>query len=191
MKYFFGSMTTILLILSSFSAQAEDFTLNVDSSAYSSNLKLREERKVGAGLSAGGSLGSIGLNLEFNFEDENGVLAGFGMGQGYSSFQLAWKHNFEGDYLSPYISAGYSRWYNSYGNGDYRNSDILNRVLTATERREGRFAADFINASIGAQYNQLSGDLSGISFYGELTAMLEVKRSVLLPNGAVGAIYYF
>jgi hypothetical protein len=147
---------------------------------------------VGAGLSAGGSLGVVGFNVEFNFEDENGVLAGFGRGQGYDTVQLAWKHAFEGDYLAPYTTVGYSRWYNSRGgSSEHRKSDILDRVLTTKEKNEGRFGTDFVNASVGVQYNQLSGDLAGLSFFGELTAMVEVKRSVLLPNGAVGVLYYF
>lgn len=159
---------------------------------YDSTLKMRSDRKVGAGVSAGGALGLFGVNAEFNFEDENGVSAGFGTGPGYSSFQLAWKHAFEGDYLAPYVTAGYSRWYNSQGGAlDYKKSDILNRVLTSAEKREGRFGTDFINVAAGLQYNQLSGDLAGLSFYGELMAMWEAKRSMLIPNGAIGALYYF
>lgn len=159
---------------------------------YASTLKMRESRKVGAGVSAGGNLGLFGLNVEFNFEDENGVVIGFGSGAGYNSFQVAWKHAFEGPYLAPYVMAGYSRWYNSYGSsGSHQSSDILNRVLTTQEKLEGRFGTDFINTAVGAQYNQLSGDLAGLSFYGELIAMVEFKRGVVLPNGAVGLLYYF
>lgn len=159
---------------------------------YSSTLKMREDRKVGAGLSTGGALGVVGVNVEFNFEDADGALGGFGTGPGYNSFQLAWKHAFDGDYLAPYTTVGYSRWYNSKGgSSDYKKSDILNRVLTANEKKDGRFGTDFVNASLGLQYNQLSGDFAGLSFFGELTAMLEVKRSILIPNGAVGAVYYF
>lgn len=166
---------------------------NVESQLrYASTLKMRENRKVGAGISAGGNLGLVGLNVEFNFEDENGVLIGFGSGTGYNSFQLAWKHAFEGPYLAPYVMAGYSRWYNSYGgSGAHQSSDILNRVLTTQEKQEGRFGTDFINASVGVQYNQLSGDLAGVSFYGELIGMTEFKRGVIVPNGAVGLLYYF
>lgn len=164
----------------------------VDSFNYASTLKMRADRKVGVGVVAGGGLGLAGFNAEFNFEDADGVVAGFGTGPGYNSFQLAWKHAFEGDYLAPYASAGYSRWYNSRGGSvDFRKSDILNRVLTAKEKSEGRFATDFLNASVGVQYNQLSGDFAGISFFGELTAMVELKRSILLPNGSVGILYYF
>lgn len=163
-----------------------------NSFSYPSTLKMREDRKVGAGVSVGGTLGLAGFSMELNFEDADGVVAGFGTGPGYNSVQLAWKHAFEGDYLAPYTTVGYSRWYNSRGRGDdLSKSDILDRVLTTNEKKEGRFGTDFVNASLGLQYNQLSGDFAGISFFGELTAMYEIKRAMLLPNGSVGAIYYF
>lgn len=164
----------------------------VDSTSYATTLKMRDDRKVGAGIFVGGSSGATGFNIEFNFEDADGVLTGFGTGPGYNAVQIAWKHAFDGDYLAPYTALGYSRWYNSSGDiGNLKKSDVLNRVLTASEKSSGHFGTDFVNASIGVQYNQLTGDYAGLSFYGELTGMWEVKRSMLLPNGSVGAIYYF
>lgn len=159
---------------------------------YASALKMREDRKVGAGVFLGGPSGAAGFTAEFNFEDTNGAVVNFGTGPGYNSVQLAWKHVFDGEYLAPYTSVGYSRWYNSSGDTSHLDqSDILKRVLTTEEKKSGRFGADFVNASIGLQFNQLSGDLAGLSFYAELNAMVEVKRSMLMPNGSIGTIYYF
>lgn len=159
---------------------------------YSNNLKLREQRKVGAGVAVGGQLGMASVNIEFNIEDADGVVTGFGTGPGYNSFQLSWKHNFSGDYLSPYTTVGYSRWYNSAGGkSDYSDSPVLDRVLTDAEKREGRFGTDFLFGSIGLQYNQLSGPLAGFSVYGEIVMMAEAKRSLLVPTGAVGTTYFF
>ncbi|KYG70773.1 hypothetical protein AZI85_02255 [Bdellovibrio bacteriovorus] len=160
--------------------------------SYDTTLKMRAERKVGAGVAIGGTLGVAGFNMELNFEEADGVVAGFGTGPGYNTFQVAWKHAFDGDFLAPYTTVGYSRWYNSRGrSSDYENSDILDRVLTESEKKTGRFGTDFVNASAGLQYNQLNGEFAGLSFFGELTGMWEVKRSMILPNGSVGAIYYF
>jgi hypothetical protein len=170
----------------------QELNMGTAGTSYSSNLKMRETRKVGVGAAVGGTLGLAGINLEFNFEDADGVVAGFGTGPGYNSFGVAWKHNFEGDYISPYTTVGYSRWYNSSGGKDAAaDSDILNRVLTDSEKRSGQFGADFITGALGLQYNQLSGELAGVSFYGELVGLIEVKRSQFLPAGSVGALYYF
>ncbi len=165
---------------------------NTNTFKYGSTLKMREELKIGAGVAMGGTLGVAGFNLELNFEDADGVLAGFGTGPGYNSVQVAWKHAFDGDYLAPYTTVGYSRWYNSRGRSNsFLDSDVLNRVLTANEKADRTFGTDFVNGSLGIQYNQLSGDFAGVSIFGELTAMYEVKRAMLIPNGSVGAVYYF
>lgn len=159
---------------------------------YPNSLKLRENRKMGIGAGVGGALGLAGLNFELNIEDADGALAGFGGGDGYNSFQLAWKHMFMGDYLAPYFTAGYSRWYNSSNSENFEGaSGVLGRVLTQKEKMEGVFGKDFLNASFGIQYNQLSGILSGVSVYGEVAGMYEVHQGMLLPNGSVGALYYF
>lgn len=159
---------------------------------FASTFSLREKRKVGAGMSIGGALGFVGFNMELNFEESQGVLAGFGTGPGFNSIQISWKQAFDGDFLAPYTTAGYSRWYNSHGSSDdYRKSGVLDRVLTAEEKRTGQFGADFVHAALGLQYNQLTGEFSGVSLFGEIMALLEAKRAVLLPTGTVGALYYF
>lgn len=213
---FAGAMATVMLVSATSQAEISTTNLSADSSSistkaisieqdysqsmraermgmtYPSTLKMRDARKVGLGMSVGGQLGLAGITGEFNFEDENSVVAGFGTGPGYNSIQFAWKHAFEGDYIAPYYTAGYSRWYNSMGNsGSWKDSSILDRVLTDDEKRTGRFGTDFLNASLGLQYNQLSGDFAGVSCFAEVVAMYEVKRSQLIPSGTVGALYYF
>lgn len=164
----------------------------VNSFFYPSTLKMREDRRAGVGLAVGGATGLFGAVAELNIEDADGVIAGFGTGPGYNSVQIGWKHAFEGQFLAPYTTVSYSRWYNSRGRTtDYGDSNILDRVLTDNEKREGKFGTDFVNASAGLQFNQLSGDLAGVSVFGELTGMYEVKRAMLLPSGSIGALYYF
>lgn len=173
-------------------AYSQDMKNESNTMSYSSTLKMREELRMGAGISVGGQLGSVGINAEFNFEDENSVMAGFGTGPGYNSISLAWKHAFEGDYIAPYFTAGYSRWYNSRGHSDaWKDSDILDRVLTSDEKATGRFGTNFVNGSFGIQYNQLSGTFYGFSAYAEIVAMYEITRSQLIPSGTVGTLYYF
>ncbi|MDG0815028.1 hypothetical protein [Bdellovibrio svalbardensis] len=164
---------------------------NSTSMSYASTLKMRADLRMGAGIAVGGPLGVVGMNAEFNFEDENSVIAGFGTGPGYNSIQLAWKHAYEGDYIAPYFTAGYSRWYNSSNSGDINRSSILDRVLTDDEKKTGKFGTDFLNASFGLQYNQLSGTFFGFSCFAEIVGMYEVKRAQLIPSGTFGTIYYF
>ena len=157
----------------------------------SSNLKLRDERKIGLGSQIGGGLGVAGLDLEINVDSENSVIAGVGSGTGYGTFQVLWRHSFEGQYLTPYTTAGWSRWYNSSSTSEYKNSLILDRVLNDSDRASGRFGVDFLTVSAGMQYHQLSGDLMGLSFFADFTLLSAISNPSIVPTGTLGSIYYF
>ncbi|MBS1968979.1 MAG: hypothetical protein JSU04_01660 [Bdellovibrionales bacterium] len=158
---------------------------------YADNLALREARKIGLGLGLGGSLGFYGFNIEINFEDADGAMAGVGGGDGYSSFNLLWKHTFLGDTVAPYTTLGYSRWYNASGGGNYKNSAVLDRVLTDQEKADGKFATDFLSGSVGLQYTTLRGELAGTSLFAEFVLLGDVHHGNIVPTGTVGAGYYF
>lgn len=164
---------------------------NEKKSSYTNNLAMREERRVGVGLGVGGALGFTGLNLELNMEDENAALMGLGYGDGYNTVHLQWKHSFEGQYFTPYFSAGYSRWYGTQERSLMNSSYVLRSVLSDETIRKGPFNADFLVGSAGLQYNELEGDWVGASFYFEFTLLGSLNKSVLVPSGSVGAIYYF
>jgi hypothetical protein len=161
-----------------------------DNNSYSDNLALREARKIGLGFEAGGVLGLYGFNIEINFEDENGAIAGVGGGDGYNSVHMAWKHVFLGDTIAPYTTAGYAHWYNT-GGGNFRNSSVLDRVLTDAEKNTGKFSADFLTGSLGLQFVQLNGRYAGASLFAEITLLGDIERPTIVPTGAVGAGYYF
>jgi hypothetical protein len=159
---------------------------------YDSNLDLKAHKRLGLGVMIGGAAGLIGFNGEINVEPSDAAIAGLGFGSGYTSFNLGWKHNFLGNYLSPYTKVGYSKWFNnSSGSSSADSSDVLKRVLTDDEIKNNRFSADFVIGSLGLEYNQLEGDLSGMNLFGELAMMSEIKKGVFIPTGAVGITYYY
>lgn len=159
---------------------------------YNSNLELKAHKRLGIGLMIGGAAGLIGINGEINVEPTEAAVVGLGFGTGYTSFNIDWKHNFLGSYLSPYTKVGYSKWFNtSSGPNSADSSSILKRVLTTEELRDNRFSADFIVGSLGLEYNQLEGELSGMNLFGEVAMMSEIKRGVFIPTGAVGITYYY
>lgn len=158
---------------------------------YTDNLALRDARKIGLGLGVGGSLGLYGFNIEVNFEDINGAIAGVGGGDGYSSFHVLWKHTFQGDTVAPYTTAGYSRWHNATGRGDFKNSGILERVLSDEEKATGRFATDFFSGSVGLQYTHLNGVFAGAALFAEVVLLGDLHNGTLVPTGTFGTTYYF
>ena len=158
---------------------------------YTNNLHLHEDRKVGVGFGLGGVLGSAGLNIELNLKRDQAVLTGFGQGRDFGTFHLMWKQSLEGQYFTPYYSAGIAHWYNSRVRNISRTSHVLDAVLSDNIRHEGPFNVDFIVGSLGLQYNQLDGDWTGAGFYFEFNLMAALNNTAIVPNASVGTIYYF
>lgn len=166
--------------------------LKETSSDFQSNLDLRTQNKIGVGAQVGGGLGIGGLNLEINVEDINSALMGVGAGPGYGTVQLLWRRSFEGHYFTPYTTLGWARWYNSGAPEDYKKSTILERVLTESQKESGRFGVDFVAASVGMQYQELSGEyLPGASFFAEFALLAPLGGFTPLPTGSLGVMYYF
>ncbi len=166
------------------------FAQEGSTSYYQNNLKLREDRKVGVGLQAGGLAGVLGAVIELNIENQNGTIVTAGLGSEYSTFALAWKHSFEGRYTTPYATLGWSRWYNSTSK-EPTGSHVLNSVLDESEKNSGQFGIDFIAAGAGLQYQELGGDFEGTSLFVELNLLASTSRGKLIPTFAIGSTYYF
>lgn len=159
---------------------------------YSSNLDMKAHKKLGAGLALGGALGQIGAHAELNLDPNQALLIGMGTGPGYGTFTLQGKYNFERIYISPYVKAGYSKWF-SAGKvpSDATGSDVLRQIYSQSDLKAGRFDANFLLGSIGAEYNQLEGELAGVNFFGEMTLMTELETARLVPTGSVGLTYFY
>ena len=81
---------------------------------------------------------------------------------------------------------------NEYWNGSQQKSkelfkEILELYKTSTEKED----IDFLNSHFGMQYNQLSGEYTGSSFYLEFNFLLSPKKGLIIPTASVGSIYYF
>lgn len=158
---------------------------------YNSNTEMRGHKKFGAGTSVGGSGGMLGLNLEINLEPENALVIGVGTGPSYGTFNILWKNSVESRYLSPYTKVGYSKWFAAGGSGTAADSGVLRQIFSDHDLRAGKFGADFLVGSFGAEYNQLEGEMAGVNFYGELVLMGEMRTAKLIPSGAIGITYFY
>lgn len=161
---------------------------------YDSNLDLKRHKRFGMGVSLGGANGVLGLNTELNLDPENALVLGLGTGPGYGTINMLWKYNYESRYLSPYTKLGYSKWFRAgrgVAGGGATESEVLRRVYSDQDLRAGRFDADFLVTGLGAEYNQLEGEMAGVNFYGEVLLMSELKTARVVPTGAVGMIYFY
>lgn len=159
--------------------------------SYKSNWEMRDHRKLGAGVGLIGLFGQFGGLADINFDAENSAQVGFGRGYGYNTFFMAWKNSFEGQFISPYITLGYSRWYNSVSADLRGNSYVLDQVLSKDELSQGKIGVDFLMANVGFQYNQLDSDWIGNSFFAEFNFLFSTARGRFIPAASVGSIYYF
>ena len=159
--------------------------------SYNTNWEMREHRKLGAGVGALGVFGQIGGVADINFDAQNTAQVGFGNGYGYNTFFAGWKSSFESKFVSPYITAGYSRWYNSEAVDLRGNSYILDQVLSSSELQNGKIGVDFLLANVGVQYNQLDSDWIGNSIFFEFNFLFSTARGILIPAASMGSIYYF
>ena len=167
----------------------------VFNSEYDSTYSMRADRRVGIGMEVAGKLGLIGANAELNFALDDSALIGFGGGPQYSSFQMGWRHVFNGRSVAPFVGAAFSHWYNSSGSGGYLSGSTPNfladKFLTDEEKQTGKFAVNLLVPSAGLQYNMLSGPYVGTSLYVEAMALLNLSNLQNVLNGCFGAIYYF
>jgi len=171
------------LILMALAAHAQE------ASTYTDNMKMRSDRRIGVGVEVGGESGLLGGLLELNMEDENAATIGLGFGNTFQSFSVNWKHSFEGNFFTPYTTVGYSHW---YGNGGHApSSHVLDEMLNSDEKSTDRFGLDLAVAGAGVQYQELSGDFQGTSFFGELDMAVAPFRGKVMPTAAIGATYFF
>ncbi len=159
--------------------------------SYKSNWEMRKHRKLGAGVGLTGIFGQIGGVADINFDAQNAAQVGFGSGYGYNTFFMGWKNTFESQFLSPYITIGYSRWYNSVSTDLRGNSYILDQVLSKDELSKGKIGVDLLLANFGFQYNQLDSEWIGNTFFIEFNFLFSADRGRMMPAASLGSIYYF
>jgi hypothetical protein len=158
---------------------------------YNSNLDLKKHKTFGFGTSLGGTSGAFGVHGEINLEPENTLVIGVGTGPSYGTFEILWKNSLMAHYLSPYSKLGYSKWFSVGGGTAAGDSGVLRQIYSEQDLRDRKFGADFLVGAIGAEYNQLEGELSGVNFFGELALMGEVRTARLVPTGSIGITYFY
>lgn len=165
------------------------FSEYIDS--YSTNWDLRAHRKIGAGIGVLGIFAGFGGVADINFEASNAAQVGFGSAPGYNTFFAAWKHSFQANYVAPYTSLGYSRWYSSKSSDLNDKSYVLNQVLGQNELSQGQIGVDFLMMNVGLQYQELSGSWIASSLFFELNGLISTHNGKFIPSASLGTLYYF
>jgi hypothetical protein len=161
-------------------------------SVFNTSDSIRASRRVAVGLQAAGSQGLLGMNLELNFDPALGFMLSYGVGSSFQSLSFAVKKHLGGEAVSPYISAGYSRWFSNGGDlKDTSPSFLTDKFLSESEKRTGNFAHNIFYPGAGLQYTQLSGPWTGTAVYAEVMILVDTEEFISAPTGALGFLYYF
>src|ERR1017187_7050154 len=133
-------------------------------------LEMRKIRRVGVGLQAAGALGFGGALMEMNFTRRWSFALGIGGGNNFQATEFQAKYVLAGEWLLPYMSFGFSRWFSIKNNGPIGKtapSFLADRLLTDQEKASGEFGKNLVYPGLGLQIIQLKGDWAGASVYAE------------------------
>jgi hypothetical protein len=192
-RFFIYLLSTILLTGSVFAKTSQNST-TVSVDRIDSGLELRKIKRLGTGVVVGGTTGLVGLNVELNFTPTSSVVTGVGLGSEFQTFSFAWKEVLAGQWFLPYMSGGYSRWYNTSKRGSIGKTSpgfLADRFLSPKQKASGEFAKDLLSVGFGLQYVQLTGQWIGTSLFLEATLLMDVIDMVSVPVGTMGFLIYF
>lgn len=175
-------------------SQRSSLKAQYQSQEFDSTADLRTKRRVGIGAMTSGTVGMLGALLELNLSPSHSAIVAYGGGPGYNAFNFQWKYNFGGESFSPYAGFGYSQWNNASGGGRVGKTTpaaLGSKFLTEEEKRSGQFSVNLLTPTLGIQYNQLFGEYTGASVFGEIVLLTKVSDLSPVATGALGILYYF
>ena len=147
----------------------------------------KNERRFGAGVSAGGPLSSLGMEIEFNLEPEISIAGGLGTGGSYSTLAVKGRYFLLGDQVSPYFLMGIARWWSDgTSERDIGPSVLKNIFLEGADPRSG-FSVWTLYPGIGVQFLHDSG----FSLYAEAHYLFKVPSFSNGTYAGLGMSWFF
>ena len=111
----------------------------------------------------------------------------------FKTFHMQYKHYVSGDSFSPYIGAGFARWYTTESQREISTKPVLlfGRKFLIMRKNKVNSQKTFLFPSAGIQFMQLKGEWAGTAIYGELAMLIDIDDLVAAPTGGLGMSYYF
>lgn len=157
--------------------------------------QFRTVRRVGIGAGFAGTLGLVGLILDFNIQPENSIKLGFGTSSNYNTFSAGYRKYLTDSAFSPYFSVDYSYWYSAPGRkSGFETSNpgfLSSKWLDENQKAGGPFAISVVSPTVGLSFFSLEGETKGTSVFAEISFLMNVQRPQPIPQGGVGTVFYF
>ena len=149
---------------------------------------LRMEKRFGFGFSAAGPLSLLGMEFDINLTEEFSIGGGMGTGLDYNTIMVKGRYFLLGKTVSPYIGAGFARWWSNGTNEDSLSpSMLLEKFLPADVDLTDGFNLFLAYPVLGVQFMHPMG----LSVFAEIQYFFKIFS---LANGAyagLGMHWYF
>lgn len=167
------------------------FALLIASSVWGAGLtmeELRMQKRFGIGVGAAGGLSVLGLEIEINVSENVSFTGGVGTGVDYSTFAVKGKYFLLGKTVSPYLAAGFARWW-SPGTREKNlgPSVLVNRFLDDNTDISKGFSVFMIYPALGVQFLHAMG----LSFYAEVQYLFKLVNFANGTYAGAGVSWFF
>lgn len=191
---FASYLVAVVLAVSAPRAEAgrvpiEDVAPHRGSSSEATSLgALREEKRFGVGVTAGGPLGVFGLQADVHVNDWLSVNVGYGTGIEFTTWNFAARAILPGQWVAPWFGLGLARWWTD-GTPERRPGPSLlaDRLLSKTEDPTKGFSAYLLYPAIGVDWALPSG----LTFTLELDSLFRLFSMRQAFYGGAAARWYF
>lgn len=114
---------------------------------------LKLSRRFGMGVSAGGPLSVVGIEVDINIREDISLSLGAGTGLDYSSAMVKGRYFLLGEWVSPYLGFSLARWWTGGTNATNIGPSVLTRAfLPAGYDFTQGFSVFFMAPAIGVQF---------------------------------------
>ena len=119
---------------------------------------LKMARRFGVGVSAGGALAVFGVEADVNVTESISISGGLGSGIDYSTLMLKGRWFLMGEWVSPYLGMGLSRWWtDGTAEKNIGPSVLVNRFLDGVSDYSNGFSVWIVSPTLGVQFMHPKG----------------------------------
>jgi len=150
--------------------------------------ELKMQKRFGIGLAAGGGLAVMGLEVDFNLTETFSMTGGIGTGVDYSTFNVKARYYMPGKWVSPYIGAGFARWWSGGTDAKQIGPSVLaNKFIDPGQDLRQGFSVFILYPTLGVQFMHAMG----FSVSGEVMYLFKVPDFANGTYAGLSAHWYF
>lgn len=159
-----------------------------ESASYSNVDELKREKRFGIGMSAGGPLSVLGLEVDVNIAPEWGISLGVGTGLDYSTMMAKTRLFLPGQWVSPYLALGMARWWTTGTKEKVLGPSVLrNKFLGGETDFTNGFDVWIVYPGLGVQFMHSLG----FAFYAEVQYLFKLFSFSNGTYAGLGMHWYF